>query len=403
MSVSDDPFVNGPLRPTPMPPAVRGPNRLPGLLLLLGALILLLLLPSLAEQMQYAITRGRERAQAEVAREELANLPEGVSRLTLAAKAIAPSVVGVNTSRLLRRRQRGDEWSFFGRPFGVMEGQGSGVIVDKQGYIITNAHVVEGVAEGAAKLAVTLSDGSTVRNVEVVGADPASDIAVLKIEGSDKLVAAPWGDSDKLEVGEQVLAVGSPYALSRTVTAGIISAKERRGLPLPQIAYQDFLQTDAAVNPGNSGGPLVNLKGEVVGINTAIFGDKYQGISFAISSRIAQDVYGRLRAGEKVTRGWLGVRMQRLTDDLAERMGLPEARGALVADVLPDSPAQEAGIEQGDVIVQWDGKPVHDGDDLRFLAAGSKVGSEIKVLLYRNGQKVEVRVKVAERPPMVDR
>jgi serine protease Do len=369
----------------------------------LGALILLLLLPSLAEQMQYAITRGRERAQAEVAREELANLPEGVSRLTLAAKAIAPSVVGVNTSRLLRRRQRGDEWSFFGRPFGVMEGQGSGVIVDKQGYIITNAHVVEGVAEGAAKLAVTLSDGSTVRNVEVVGADPASDIAVLKIEGSDKLVAAPWGDSDKLEVGEQVLAVGSPYALSRTVTAGIISAKERRGLPLPQIAYQDFLQTDAAVNPGNSGGPLVNLKGEVVGINTAIFGDKYQGISFAISSRIAQDVYGRLRAGEKVTRGWLGVRMQRLTDDLAERMGLPEARGALVADVLPDSPAQEAGIEQGDVIVQWDGKPVHDGDDLRFLAAGSKVGSEIKVLLYRNGQKVEVRVKVAERPPMVDR
>ena len=399
MSIPDEPLADILVRPPPILPRVRRPNRLPGLLLLLGGLLLLLILPTIAEQMQYAITRGKERAQAEVAREELANLPEGISRLTLAAKAIAPSVVGVRTTRVLRRRERADEWSFFGRPFGAMEGQGSGVIVDKQGYIITNAHVLE----GAEQLAVTLSDGSTVRNVTVVGADPASDIAVLKIPGSDKLVAAPWGDSDKLDVAEQVLAVGSPYELSRTVTAGIISAKERRGLPLPQVAYQDFLQTDAAVNPGNSGGPLVNLKGEVVGINTAIFGEKYQGISFAISSRIAQDVYRRLRAGEKVTRGWLGVGMQPLTGDLAERMGLPEAQGALVADVLPDSPAQEAGIEQGDVIVQWDGKPVNDRDDLRFLAAASKIGSEAEVLLYRNGQKVEVKVKVGERPSKVDK
>jgi serine protease Do len=294
------------------------------LLILLGGLIFLLILPTIAEQLQYSITRGRERAQAEVAREELANLPEGVNRMVLAAKAIAPSVVGVKMTRVVGRRDRGDEWSFFARPFGAMEGQGSGVIVDKEGYIITNAHVVS----RAQRIEVMLSDGSTVRNVQLVDEDPASDIAVLKIEGSDKLVAAPWGDSDKLEVGDQVLAVGSPYALSQTVTAGIISAKQRRGLPLPQVAYQDFLQTDAAVNPGNSGGPLVNLKGEVAGINTAIFGDKYQGISFAISSRIAQDVYKRIRAGQKVTRGWLGVQMQSLTDRLAEQRGLPEARGA---------------------------------------------------------------------------
>ena len=397
MSMQDQPFYPvSPVQPHPSRVGIR--SRLPVLLILLGGLIFLLILPTIAEQLQYSITRGRERAQAEVAREELANLPEGVNRMVLAAKAIAPSVVGVKMTRVVGRRDRGDEWSFFARPFGAMEGQGSGVIVDKEGYIITNAHVVS----RAQRIEVMLSDGSTVRNVQLVDEDPASDIAVLKIEGSDKLVAAPWGDSDRLEVGDQVLAVGSPYALSQTVTAGIISAKQRRGLPLPQVAYQDFLQTDAAVNPGNSGGPLVNLKGEIAGINTAIFGDKYQGISFAISSRIAQDVYKRIRAGQKVTRGWLGVQMQPLTDRLAEQLGLPEARGALVARVLEGSPAEEAGIEAGDVIVQWNGKPVNDDNDLRFLAAASPIGAEVKVTLYRSGAKRELKVKVGARPSMLE-
>lgn len=392
MSSQDDAgFSHGPERGMGFPRASRR-GRLPGLLLLLGGLILLLILPMIAEQFEYAITRGRARAEAEVAREELAQLPEGVSRQRLAAKAVAPSVVGVKVIRFIGEW---DEWSSPVRrgPIGALEGQGSGVIVDKEGYVITNFHVVN----QAAKVVVTLSDGRTIGDVEKVGADPASDVAVLKINAGN-LMPAQWGDSEKLEVGDQVLAIGSPFGLEATVTAGIISAKERRGIPVSQaLYYQDFLQTDAAVNPGNSGGPLVNLSGQIVGINTAIFGDRYQGISFAIPSRIAQEVYQRLRAGEKLVRGWLGVRMQPLTEGLAERLKLPEPRGALVADVVEGSPAEKAGIQRGDVIVEWNGRTVNDINDLRFLVAATKVGSTVKVGVYRNGAKVELSVSVAER------
>jgi len=215
---------------------------------------------------------------------------------------------------------------------------------------------------------------------------------------------AQWGDSDKLEVGDQVLAIGSPFGLAATVTAGIISAKERRGIPVSEaLYYQDFLQTDAAVNPGNSGGPLVNLSGQIVGINTAIFGDRYQGTSFAIPSRIAQEVYQKIRAGEKLARGWLGVSMQRLTDSLAERLKLPEPRGALVADVVEGSPAEKAGILPGDVIVEWNGRTVNDINDLRFLVAATKVGSQVKAVVYRDGAKVELTVTVAERKSSAER
>jgi len=390
------PSFDGSERVTPRS-SIATRSRLPGLLALLGGLIFLLILPMIAEQLQYAIARGRARAEAEVALEELAQLPEGVSRLRLAAKAVAPSVVGVRVIRLVRQW---DEWSPVRRgPIGALEGQGSGVIVDKDGYVITNFHVVN----QAAKIVVTLSDGRTIGDVQTVGEDPASDVAVLKIEAG-KLMPASWGDSDKLEVGDQVLAIGSPFGLAATVTSGIISAKERRGIPVSEaLYYQDFLQTDAAVNPGNSGGPLVNLSGQIVGINTAIFGDRYQGISFAIPSRIAQEVYQRLRAGEKLSRGWLGVSMQRLTDGLAERLKLPETRGVLVAEVIEDSPAEKAGIVRGDVIVEWNGRTVNDINDLRFLVAATKVGSKVKAVVYRDGAKVELTVTVAERKSLAER
>jgi serine protease Do len=271
-------------------------------------------------------------------------------------------------------------------------GQGSGVIVEKDGYIVTNAHVVN----GASEIIVRLSDGRNVHDVELVGMDPAADLAVLRIKTAG-LMAAPWGDSEQLEVGDQVLAVGSPFRLAQTVTSGIISAKDRRGI-IRNLDMQDFLQTDAAINPGNSGGPLVNLRGEVVGINTAIVGDAYQGIGFAIPSKLAQNVYNQLKAGEQVSRGWLGVAPQNLDERLAEQLKLEVARGALAAEIVAGSPAEKAGLQPGDVIVQWNGKRVNDANDLRFLAAGTQVGSAVKVVFYRNGAKQETTVTVTERP-----
>jgi serine protease Do len=229
-----------------------------------------------------------------------------------------------------------------------------------------------------------------------VGEDAASDLAVLKINVPG-LVAAKWGDSDKLNVGDQVLAVGSPYGLARTVTAGIISAKGRRGMALGSV-YQDFLQTDAAVNPGNSGGPLVNMRAEVVGINTAIYGRAYQGISFAIASNIAQDVCERLRKTGRVERGWLGVQLQEIDPRLASRLRLKNTRGALVSAVVAGSPAERAGLQPGDVILQWNGKPINSRDDLPLAVAATPVGKSAKVLLVREGQQMELAVTVGPSP-----
>ena len=198
--------------------------------------------------------------------------------------------------------------------------------------MLTNNHVIE----DASAIHLKLSDGRTVRNCEVVGVDQLTDLAVLKID-LEGLAAAPWGDSDALEVGDWVLAVGNPFGLDRSVTAGIVSAKERRNV-VSSLPYQDFLQTDAAVNPGNSGGPLVNLQGEVVGINTAIVGDAFQGISFAIPSSIAREVYDRLKTTGKASHGWLGVGLNPLNEDLAEQLG---AEGVLITNVFSDSPADQ--------------------------------------------------------------
>lgn len=389
-----DPFPqNPPLQPgKPSEPPAR---QFPGtLLLVLVGLVLLLVLPYLAEQMQYAITRGKLRAEQENAQQQLAKLPEPPNRYRLAATRVSPSVVGIKTVQLVGRRDLGDEW-WDGQQYRA-EGEGSGVIVDPEGYIVTNFHVIR----GAAQATVQLADGRTIRDVKIVGVDPHTDLAVLKINAGKQLPTVPWGDSDKLEVGDQVLAVGNPYGLDRTVTAGIVSAKDRQGNTV--FGRQEFLQTDAAVNPGNSGGPLVNLKGEVVGINTAIYGRSYQGISFAIPSRLAHDVYERLRTTGKVVRGWLGVQMTEINEQIARQLGLRKVQGVLVVDVVPDSPADKAGIKPRDVVTEWEGHRVDEPVELSRLVGRAKIGAKVKLKLIRDGQPVEVTVEIAERPEQLE-
>jgi len=257
------------------------------------------------------------------------------------------------------------------------------------------------VVDQASRVDVELSDGRTVENVRVVGADPYTDLALLKIDAGP-LVAAAWGDSDQLEVGDEVLAVGNPFGLARTVTAGIISAKDRS--TETRAGFHEFLQTDAAVNPGNSGGPLLNLKGEVVGINTAIVGDTYRGVSFAIPSRLAREVYEKLVAAGKIPRGWLGVEMAMhdLTEDEARDLGLDEVRGVVVHRVVADSPAEQAGIQAQDVIVEWNGLEISSPVDLSRAVARTNVGSEAAVVLIRRGRQRELIVEVGERPVQLE-
>ena len=383
--MSSYPESYSPAQPPP------GSGRTGRLLMVLAVFIVALAVPVLAERVQYALTRGEQRAKADVAAERLADLGSTTEAFRLVAQRIGPSVVHIDAVQVVQPRGgQFDDWSDFFGPR-QMTGQGSGVIIDESGYIITNNHVIA----NAAEIAVRLSDGRMIGNVQVVGTDPPTDLAVLKIEASN-LYAAQWGDSNDLEVGDWVLAIGNPYGLDRSVTAGIVSAKRRR--TVGSSAYQDFLQTDAAVNPGNSGGPLVNLQGQVVGINTAIVGRSFQGISFAVPSDVAREVYQRLRETGQVARGWLGVRMQELTPELVEQLQIPNGRGALVADVVPGGPAAEAGIEQGDVIVRWNGDEVADPIDLGLIVARTTIGSVAEVVVMRDGNEVSLRVSVGTRP-----
>ncbi len=384
-------------------------RRLPRLLWILAALCLGLVLPYLAEQVQYSITRGQLRARAEAAAEDLDKLAKNAELVKLSdtsrafrdvAKRAEPSVVHIDTVQAaggLHPALSADGWEFQmpqgdGQQFA--QGQGSGVIVDgSEGYVLTNFHVVQ----GADAIVVKLSDGRTIsgKDIEVVGFDEATDLAVLKLNAGN-LSSIAWGDSQSLEVGDWVLAVGNPYGLDRTVTSGIVSAKQRRGVS--ETVYQDFLQTDAAVNPGNSGGPLLDIEGKLVGITTAIVGRAYQGISFAIPSEVAKDVYERLKTGGKVARGWLGVQLQRMTPLVAERLKLPEPNGALVAGIIKGSPAEKAGMQPGDVIVEWNGKKVVDEAELPLLVARTEVGSKVKLTVIRDGEKMPIEVTVDERP-----
>ncbi|ATE59775.1 DegQ family serine endoprotease [Thauera sinica] len=266
---------------------------------------------------------------------------------------------------------------------------GSGFIVSADGYILTNAHVVD----EAEEIVVRLADKREFR-ARVIGADARSDVALIKIEASG-LPRVTLGDPEKLKVGEWVVAIGSPFGFEQSVTAGIVSAK---GRSLPDENFVPFIQTDVAINPGNSGGPLFNLKGEVVGMNSQIYSRTggFMGLSFAIPIDVAMDVQQQLRTHGRVQRGRIGVAIQEVTRDLAEGFGLPRAAGALVSAVEPDSPAGRAGMEQGDVIVRFDGKPVENSSDLPRIVAAVRPGTRVPVQVYRSGEPRELAVTVGE-------
>jgi len=259
--------------------------------------------------------------------------------------------------------------------------------MSREGYILTNNHVVE----DADQIKVKLSNGKEYDG-KVIGRDPKTDLALVKINGASDLPPLKLGNSDDLKVGSWVVAVGSPFGLEQTVTAGIVSAK---GRVIGSGPYDNFIQTDASINPGNSGGPLVNMTGEVVGINTAILAEG-RGIGFAIPINMAKEVALQLQETGHVTRGWLGVSIQGITPELAKSFGLKEGRGALVAQVVPGSPAEKAGIEQGDVIVGFNGKEVTDSKDLSLIVASTPVGKDVTVKLLRDGKAMDRQVKVGE-------
>jgi S1-C subfamily serine protease len=342
-------------------------------------LTIVLVTPSLIERIEYSRTYARERARLQVARESLKDfkLTEISTGFRLLAHAVGPSVVNIRTPR------------------GPAEGQGSGVIVDPSGYIVTNNHVVDGVTTAE----IQFSDGRR-GSASVVGIDDLTDIAVLKTEMKD-LVALEWGDSDELQVGDLVWAIGSPFGLQKSVTFGILSAKERRGITGSRVV-QEFLQTDAAVNPGNSGGPLVNAEGKVVGINTAIIGPSYQGISFAVPSELAQSSYEQIRENGYVLRGFLGIGPDEVPDRLARRLGLEANKGVLITSVQSNSPASEADLRPFDVILTWNDEEFSDPTLLSRAIAATPIGTEIPVTLVRptedGPEEVEVKVTVAARP-----
>jgi serine protease Do len=271
-------------------------------------------------------------------------------------------------------------------------GQGSGVIVSPDGFILTNNHVID----GAREVTVTLPDKREFQG-KIVGADPKTDLAVVKIEAKT-LPTVPWGDASKLQVGEYVLAVGNPFGLNSTVTLGIVSALGRGRMGITQ--YEDFIQTDAAINPGNSGGALVNTKGELVGINTAIFSQSggYQGVGFAVPTSMGQPIYDSLVKHGKVVRGYLGIGIQDLNQDLARSFGVNDGKGALVTDVKEDSPADHAGLKQGDVVTSYQASPVDDAVALQRLVTKTGVGSKASLTVMRDGHEKEITVTIGEQP-----
>ncbi|MBI5904697.1 MAG: DegQ family serine endoprotease [Deltaproteobacteria bacterium] len=317
-------------------------------------------------------------------------------------KEVSPAVVNISTTQVVkldrpRRRtpfgQQDPFEEFFNNFFGRMPKEqkrrslGSGFIVSEDGYILTNNHVVE----KADEVTVTLLDKEEFK-AKVIGNDPKTDIALIKIESRKKLPHVALGDSDALDVGEWVVAIGNPFGLGHTVTTGIVSAK---GRIIGSGPYDDFIQTDASINPGNSGGPLFNLKGEVVGINTAII-QGGQGIGFATPIQLAKAVLGQLKDKGKVTRGWLGVYIQRISPEVAENLGLKDRRGALVSDVTADGPAEKAGIRSGDVILSFHGKDVKDEHELPALVAATRPGTKVDIRIVRDGKEMNVPVTISE-------
>ena len=315
-------------------------------------------------------------------------------------RLVSPTVVNISSIKTLKRQPTPfDEFFDFLYPFPdgrskkwKEQSLGSGVIASPDGYIITNYHVVE----QSDDIKVILFDKRSFR-AKVIGSDPKTDLAVIRISAKD-LPIVPWGDSDKLQVGEFVLAIGNPFALSHTVTMGIVSAVGRVDVGIAD--YENFIQTDAAINPGNSGGPLVNIKGELIGINTAIFSKTggYQGIGFAVPSNMVRLVMDQLLKKGKVVRGWIGVTIQELTPELAQKFGLKLSEGALVSDIAQGSPAQAAGIMRGDIILEFDGKKVDDVGVLRNMVAQSRISDQVGIKLLRRDKMLATVVNIVELP-----
>ncbi len=322
-------------------------------------------------------------------------------------KQVRPAIVNISTTSVAKGGDFNERFSgpqdrfkdffgedFFDRFFGGMprrdfkqRSQGSGFIIDRDGYILTNNHVVE----KAQVIKVKMTDGKEY-DASVVGRDPKTDIALIRISAKQNLPVVVFGDSDKLDVGDWVVAIGNPFGLEHTVTQGIVSAK---GRAIGAGPYDDFIQTDASINPGNSGGPLFNLHGEVVGINTAIFSGG-QNIGFAIPINVVKDLLPQLKSKGKVVRGWLGVLIQKVTPEIAKNFGLKEAEGALVSDVTEGSPAEKVNIKRGDVIISYNGKQIKVMDQLPRLVAATEIGKRVKLGLMRDGKNMEVEVVIGE-------
>ena len=328
-----------------------------------------------------------------------------VPSLAPLVKESAPAVVIVATQGKLQQPQTQEPHPFFDHPFFERyfgerpnpqprrpRAMGSGVIVDAEnGYLLTNHHVID----NAEQITVALTDRREFE-AEVVGADPETDIALLKID-ADSLTALPFADSDELQIGDYVVAIGNPFGLGQTITAGIVSAVGRSGLSLE--SYEDFIQTDAAINVGNSGGALINLKGELVGINTAIFTGRGGniGIGFAIPINMARQIMDQLLTHGEIQRGRIGVQIQDLIPDLAEALGTSHERGAVVAQVIPGTPAEAAGIQIGDVIVEMNGEPVVGSSDLRNKVGLLRVGDAVRLTIERDGKPMTIELAVGER------
>ncbi len=335
----------------------------------------------------------------------LAGIPIDSDTIASLAEKLTPTVVNISTTQVYRRGPspffgpRGPSGKdpfeeFFRRFFGDIPQQefkrqslGSGFIISKDGYIVTNNHVVE----NASDIKVILSD-KTEYHAEVVGRDPKTDIALIKVKTKKDLPAAELGDSDGLRVGEWVVAIGNPFGLGHTVTSGIVSAK---GRIIGAGPYDDFIQTDASINPGNSGGPLFDIDGKVVGINTAIISGG-QGIGFAIPINMAKSFIPQLREKGSVERGWLGIYIQPVTKELADTFGLKKVVGALVAEVMDNSPAEKGGVKRGDIILEFDGKVVEESSDLPRMAAVTPVGKKVNVKVFREGKRETLSIKMGK-------
>ncbi len=393
--------------PAATPPTPRPGIRIARLLVVLLFLVgMCAFLPATVERLWYSINRARLMAEYDVAGELLAGdqgddqLAETDRQLRLVSQRIGPlvsqrvgpSVVHISTTEntsenadeLPPRRFQGSN------PF-PSRGQGSGVVVDRAGYILTNRHVVVGTRD----IRIKLSDGRSLK-ATVAGYDFLTDLALLHVDAQD-LIPIEWGNSDKLKVGSFVWAAGSPFGLESSITFGILSAKHRSAKVGQH--HQDFLQTDAAVNPGNSGGPLVNSLGQLVGINTAIVGETYQGVSFAVPSNVAHDIYEQLRATGTVQRGWLGLALDDVSEPLAEQLGLDMPHGALVAEYAPGpSPARNAGVEIGDLIIKYNDEPIEGRGELIREVGQSRPGDVITLEILRDGDPQTIKFTLGERP-----